>query len=138
MKNSHTFVDFINVVITGVVIALAIIVVNCLPNTARSELGKLGNGGILSWMDSESSTPIHHYEVEPIMLVDTDGMAHKVEGDGFPFHHAQLFQDVEGHELTMVVSNCGAVVIHITPCKRCCELNFDKTHKLEPSQIPNR
>jgi len=133
MKNSHNFADIIEAIATGVVIALAIIVVNSLPNTARSELGNVGN---LSWMESESSIPIHHYEVEPTMVVDTDGMAHKVKGDGFPFHHAQLFRDVEGHELTMVVSNCEVMVIHITPCKRCCELEFNKTHKLDSNQIP--
>lgn len=81
--------------------------------------------------------PIETIDDCPCVVVDTDCVAHRISSRNLNnLHHGLYIEDVEGHSLGVFADENGiASFIHITPCKRCADEIFYKTHKLEPTKF---
>ena len=86
---------------------------------------------------TKAVAPIETIDDCPCVVVDTDCVAHKILSRRLSnLHHGMYIEDVEGHSLCVFADKNGiASFIHITPCKRCAEEEFYKTHKLEPTRF---
>lgn len=86
---------------------------------------------------TKAVAPIETIDDCPCVVVDTDCVAHRISSRHLSnLHHGLYIEDVEGHSLCVFADKNGiASFIHITPCKRCAEEEFYKTHKLEPTRF---
>lgn len=86
---------------------------------------------------TKAVAPIETIDNCPCVVVDTDCVAHRISSRHLSnLHHGLYIEDVEGHSLCVFADGNGiASFIHITPCKRCAEEEFNKTHKLEPTRF---
>jgi hypothetical protein len=112
----------------GVVAGLAVIGLTFLLMTACDGWGKT---------PTKEVAPIETIDDYPCVVVDTDCVAHRISSRHLSnLHHGLYIEDVEGHSLCVFADGNGiASFIHITPCKRCAEEEFHKTHKLEPTKF---
>lgn len=103
-------------------------------------IGAYSLASAVSGCDNTSTkavAPIKAIDECPCVVVDTDCVAHKILSRHLSnLHHGMYIEDVEGHSLCVFADGNGvASIIHITPCKRCAEEEFYKTHKLEPTRF---
>ena len=86
---------------------------------------------------TKAVAPIETIDICPCVVVDTDCVAHRISSRHLSnLHHGLYIEDVERHSLCVFADKNGiASFIHITPCKRCAEEEFNKTHKLEPTRF---
>ncbi len=112
----------------GVVAGLAVIGLTFLLVTVCDGWGKTSTKAV---------APIETIDICPCVVVDTDCVAHRISSRHLSnLHHGLYIEDVEGHSLCVFADKNGiASFIHITPCKRCAEEEFYKTHKLEPTRF---
>lgn len=69
------------------------------------------------------------YTPELICITDVDGVNRNIYTPHFGFMDNMLIEDVEGHSLVFILKDGNRpTFIHITPCNKCAELEFLKTH----------
>ena len=66
---------------------------------------------------------------ELMCITDADGVNRNIYTPYFGFRDNMLIEDVEGHSLVFMLKDGNRpTFIHITPCHKCAELEFLKTH----------